>query len=197
MKSHCNCGETAIRQQGHMSLCVKHYRFQQMRTQSTRRGKTSPSRDELESMIPKNMICQSCNRKMNWLSSEGHATVITIQHDRDGTLRLICRSCNARHASFNGDEFYNRDITKKCCPRCREMLPWSSFTIDKSRRWNDANTYCRKCRTKMHGVWRTKNADRENKKHRAYYHMRKNSGNPIPRTSRRADDMLRAREAKP
>lgn len=179
---HCSlCKIPAVIKQGHQWLCVRHYRFRQMRSCARRRGKTVPSCQELELMVPKNMQCPGCSRTMVWRSKEGPATVISLQHDRSGKMRMLCRSCNTRHAAFMGDSFYTHDQTKRVCPRCKQLLDWNHFSTDRTPRWKNKNTYCRQCRTEMHAAWVAKNRERENAKRRDYYHQRKACGNPIPR----------------
>ena len=119
------CEIEAFRKQGHIWLCKKHYRFQQMRVSAKHNGKPVPSYEWLEDTW--NALqgkCPICQREINWLSSDGTSTVITLQHDRCGNLRLLCLSCNTRHASFCGDSFYSADPTKRVCPRCRKELPF-------------------------------------------------------------------------
>ena len=176
------CPAKAVRKQGRIWLCKKHYRFQQMRCNAKRHGKSVPSYEELESLWTESGgRCPTCDRTFNWLSVEGTGTVVSLQHDRNGGRRLLCRSCNTRHASFSGDSFYSTDPQKRICPRCRKSLPLSSFSRDKSRRWKTLNTYCRTCRAALHATWVAKNRKKYNEKRRQYYHRRKASGNPIPR----------------
>ena len=181
MKRFCFCNRRAVIVQGHQSLCPKHYRFQQMRSKAKVTAKKVPTKAELESLIPKDFKCPVCKRDMNWLQRNGADTVITLQHDRNGKVRLLCLSCNVRHASFGGDSFYSHDQTKRVCPSCRNLLPFSEFCTDRTARWKSKGTYCRKCRTVKHNNWIAKNRKRENEKRRDYYYRRKASGNPIPR----------------
>jgi hypothetical protein len=53
---------------------------------------------------------------MNWWLTEGSSTVITLQHDRDGTIRLICKGCNSRHHLHPGDSYYQMPRGHKRCP---------------------------------------------------------------------------------
>ena len=181
MKTCSTCKKTAVIKQGNQWLCEKHYRFGQMRSCAKRHGKKVPSREELDMMIPDPFSCQVCNKPMNWRSKDGTSTVATLQHDRAGTMRIICLSCNSRHASFKDDSFYQHDQSKRSCPRCKQSLELVQFCKDESGRWKSLNTYCRTCRTEMHRQWVNRNKERENEKRREYYHRRKASGNPIPR----------------
>ena len=176
------CDDEAIRKQGRIWLCKKHYRFQQMRVTAKRQGKSVPEYGELERLWQESGgTCKVCNRKLNWLSSEGTCTVITLQHDRQGGTRLLCLSCNTRHASFDGDSFYDANSERRVCPSCRRSLPWDSYTTDNSSRWKNKNTYCKECRNTKHAEWVKRNREKYNEKRREYYHKRIANGCPIPR----------------
>ena len=175
------CAGTALRKQGHIWLCKKHYRFQQMRVRAKRFNSFVPTYQQLQEMLPADMKCVGCARRMVWLSSEDASRVLSLQHDRSGGVRFLCRACNTRHAARVGDSFYKLSIGEKFCPGCNAALPLSAFSTDNSGRWKNRNTYCRECRTARHAAWVSENRSRENAKRRAYYHARKKSGNPIPR----------------
>jgi hypothetical protein len=176
------CGNAAILKQGHQWLCEKHYRFSSMRTRAKRDGKYVPSYEELESMVPGNMTCPSCKRVMNWRQRDGAATVITLQHNRDGTIQFLCLSCNTRHASREGDSFYNENPQmEKRCPICGLVKPLGLFSTDNGKRWKNKKTLCTECSSKSHKEWVNKNRMDHNAKRRAYYHRRIAAGNPIPR----------------
>lgn len=162
-------------------MCEKHYRFAQMRSRSKRDGKLVPSYEWLDAHTPKDMICPTCKRKMNWRQKDGASTVITIQHDRDGELNLICLSCNTRHAQMDDDSFYEFPIDHKLCPRCKVIKPFDSFCTDNGGRWKNKKSTCRECSNKYHAEWVERNRGKYNETRRKYYHERKNSGNPIPR----------------
>ena len=128
------CGEDVFR----LRLCKKHYRFYQMRIVAKRHGKTVPSYEALELLWNKSKgVCEGCGRAVNWLSNEGHSTVITLQHDRSGRIRLLCLSCNTRHASFEDDTFYDQDPNMKTCPCCKRSLPLDQFGTDNLKRWKN------------------------------------------------------------
>lgn len=176
------CDSPAHIKQGRIWLCKKHYRFQQMRSTAKRDNKTVPSYDQLESLwLECQGKCFVCRRAFNWLSVEGRATVVTLQHDRSGSMRLLCVSCNTRHAFFDGDSFYEADQSHRTCPRCEHNLPLSVFAADNYNRWNNKKTYCRACSAKYHAEYVANNRKKYNATRRAYYHRRKAAGNPIPR----------------
>lgn len=168
-------------------------RMLQMRWTAKYHGKTIPSISELENLIPKDMKCPVCSRTMNWFRKEGHSTVITLQHDRDGSHRILCQACNVRHAFREGDSFYQSKDLKRC-QRCGELKPYTDFYADNSKRWQNKFGKCKPCTALIGKEYVSKNRRRFNEKRRAYYHKRKTSGNPIPRSNRHA--MLKQSEAK-
>jgi hypothetical protein len=164
---------------------IKLNRFRQMRTIAKHRGKSVPSMEELEALLPLDMNCPICKRAMNWRSAEGRSTVITLQHDRSGAHRLICHACNTRHAKMAGDSFYALPADHKRCPKCESIKPISEFWKDRSgERWKDTYAYCKSCSAANTRSWRSKNLERAKRYQREYYHARKAAGNPIPRRSK-------------
>ena len=152
-----DCRVQQFRRLGNAKYCPRHYRFATMRTCAKRHGKTVPTWDELESLVPTNLTCQPCGRPMNWLARDGGSTVITLQHDRSGAYRLMCRACNTRHAAHPGDEFYAIPPDMRRCPGCLHVKPLSAFAMDVSR-WLGRTTYCRGCARGRHQAWRTSRA---------------------------------------
>jgi hypothetical protein len=143
--------------QGRIWLCVKHYRFQGMRTSATRADKYAPPYSHLELEFSKcGLICPHCNRYMNWLKKDGDSTVITLQHDRKGTWRFLCGACNTRHSRRDGDSFYSIPINSKMCPRCGTVKLLAEFTSSK-RGWAGRNTYCHSCAARYAVTWRLAN----------------------------------------
>lgn len=178
------CKGTAFIKQGRIWLCKKHYRFQQMRVRAKRKGKEVPSYNLLDEMLylvgSVYMACPACGSKMNWLSSEGKRTVISLQHNRDGTLGFLCRSCNTRHAYFPGDTFYDVPFGHKFCNDCQQVLPFKVFSRDKFRS-DGYRSYCKPCAYLRQKKYISQNRSKYNEKRRRYYHARITAGNPIPR----------------
>ncbi|MGR3218716.1 MAG: hypothetical protein ACUZ8H_02715 [Candidatus Anammoxibacter sp.] len=154
------CNEGAVRKQGRIWLCPKHYRFQQMRVNAKRYWKEVPLYWELENMLSwtEGMVCQPCKRPMNWLSEEGQSTVVTLQHDRSGTMRLICRACNSCHHHYEGDTFYDKPEGTKLCKSCNRILPELDFCKDNSKA-SKLKSYCRECTKEKHYEWRRKRSE--------------------------------------
>lgn len=160
------CDQPSHIRQGRILLCVKHYRFSGMRSRAKRDGKTVPTRDQLEAIIPEPFNCPACRRPMQWLRTLGASSQVTLQHDRSGELKLICLACNTRHAQHPGDSFYDIPEGKKRCPNCDQVLPLAGFAVDRSRPMG-RKSFCRACSSVVHTLWRRKNRDHYNAKQRA------------------------------
>lgn len=174
------CGDLAIRKQGNQNLCSKHYRFGQMRASAKRHGKSVPSHQQLAEMRGANLICPDCGRGMNWLAKDGQVTVASLQHYRDGTMAIVCRSCNTRHAFMDGDEYREMPKDNKLCPRCKKIKPLSEFALDASRSGiAKRKSACRKCSGIQVKQWKESNRDQYNEYQRQYRAKRKAEGNPI------------------
>jgi len=140
--------------------CDKHYRFQQIRHSAHSRGKEVPSLEWLEVNWPKNMECPACHRQMTWRGHPERASCITIQHDREGSTRFLCYSCNVRHARYPDDSFYAIPEGHKPCFDCHKVLPLSDFDFDRrSNSFIGRTVYCRECsRRRRRGYARKKTA---------------------------------------
>ncbi len=157
------CDEVAHIRPKSRWLCKKHYRFTQMRAKCKTLGKRMPSYEWLELESGRiNDKCPSCHRIMNWLKGDGVATVVTLQHDRSGEMRLLCLSCNTRHAYYPDDMFYQRDEAQKWCPRCKQELALDNFKTKKRKsQWLDRETYCIQCNRDRQADWASKQARRK------------------------------------
>lgn len=106
---------------------IKGQRLRQMRRSARTRGKAVPTVEQLEAMLPVDMRCPCCSTQMVWKRCDGQTTVITLQHDRSGEMRLICFRCNARHGQFEGDVFYEFGAEHKLCVGCNTIKPLDQF----------------------------------------------------------------------
>lgn len=181
------CGDKAKRLQGHQHLCAKHYRFGQMRAKAKQDGKAVPTHSELHSMKGADLLCPDCGARMNWLAEEGQATVASLQHYRDKTMAIVCRSCNTRHAAMPGDSYREMPPDSKYCPSCQEAKPLGEFNADRSRSGPlKVQSKCKACNKVAIAKWREKNKVQYNEYQRTKRAERK--------AERGIDAMLAARE---
>ncbi len=140
------CEQPSTRQMGCCQYCNKHYRFKKMRSGAQQKNKYMPSWEELSEMLPKDMICNICNKQMIWHKKLGKLNdVISLQHDNNGDIRLICFACNIGHRNSKlGDEYFNIQKDHKYCPECEKILSIKSFYKNKSKR-DKHNNICKKC----------------------------------------------------
>lgn len=151
------CERPSHIKQGHILLCAMHYRIANMRTRAKRDGKLVPARVAIEALAPSPFECCCCQRPLTWLRENGASQQATLQHDRDGGLRIICLACNTRHAQHPGDTFYAIPGGHKRCPDCEQVLPLASFVIDRSRPVG-RKSYCRPCSAARFKQWSARNA---------------------------------------
>jgi len=150
MPKRCSkCTEPAHSKSGHQWLCVLHYRLRQMQHSARRYNKVAPTDQVLIEMIAAlgpGLHCPVCKRQMNLLASDGQSTCLTLQHDRSGALRLICKRCNNRHQYHPLDSFYDLPAGHKRCPGCRTVKPFAEFYQGSDLRYIDGRrSYCRAC----------------------------------------------------
>lgn len=154
------CDQPGTRFHGSTPYCVIHARFVQMRGGAKTHGKAVPGLAELEAMRSAlvDMRCPHCRRQMHWGRSDGPAaSQITLQHYRDGTMGLLCHSCNSRHAAHAGDDFMSIPVTHKLCRDCGEVKPLEAFGFNRNhQRFNDRHTYCRGCMNARVAAWRSR-----------------------------------------
>ena len=171
------CNLDSVIKQGRQWFCEKHYRFGSMRVHAKRHGKLVPSHDELEKLFDPKMLCPDCNVKMNWRAKDGWATVVSLQHYRDGTLGLVCMSCNSRHGAMKNDDYRDMPKDHKLCPVCQTIKPLVNFGVDNGRSGlAKRKSCCKSCNDVLVNKWRGKNRDKYNEYQRIYRAKRKLSG---------------------
>ncbi len=126
--------------------CPKHYRLHKMKNTASHDKKYDPEYKELEKLIPNEMKCPNCNKKMIWHTGFGKLNdVITLQHNDNGTIILICMECNNGHGhSQLGDKYFNLKRNEKYCPRCKKILYKQMFYNNKAR-YDNLSSVCKKC----------------------------------------------------
>ena len=178
------CDLNATIKQGNQHLCDKHYRFGQMRSKAKKSCKEVPSHTRLNEMVSDHMLCPDCGVKMNWRAKDGRSTVASLQHYRDGSLSIVCLSCNSRHASMEGDSYRDMPKDHKRCPSCKTIKHESEFSADNGRTGRiKRKSICKLCSNEKVKQWRGIKRDEYNAYQRAYREKRKADGDPITRRS--------------
>lgn len=135
-------------------------RLRLMRYASRQRGKAVPSLDRLQAIADALVDgeCPICKRVMIW--SGKVASAATIQHDASGAIRIICKSCNSKHAQLPGDTFYDLKPGELFCHRCNSVKAESEFFRDGRCRPRGRASWCKSCKTLATYEWRKKNPQR-------------------------------------
>lgn len=177
----CVCSSTVTKTRRRQELCDRHYRLRQMRYKATADGVYSPSMIELEQLVDRcGMVCPACGVNMCWMGDGEKKRQVTLQHNRDGTIQLLCLSCNSRHQHFDGDSYYVWDHTKKKCKQCGAVQDKCQFWRNKSNP-DGLQSYCKMCKIARDKLYNSERREQCNAMRRRYYHRRIEEGNPIPR----------------
>lgn len=124
------CGEPATRKWSHSFFCLRHYRFNKMRALANRRRVVVPTLERLEEMWPRDMKCPHCRRDVVWSAGPGagRGSVLSLQHDHGGTIRMLCQSCNSRHRDVPNDGFYAIPPGSRYCRPCNTVKLLTAFS---------------------------------------------------------------------
>lgn len=133
------------------NLCAVHYRMRQMKYDAQASGKVIPDDAVIQSLfdaaIADGMKCPVCGVVMNWRATDGRKTVLSLQHNRDGTFGLMCLGCNVRHQFYPGDDFYSIPAGHRHCKGCNVTKPLTEFSAHRypKRQAVYPRTLCKKC----------------------------------------------------
>lgn len=154
------CGDQSIKRHGRSNMCEKHHRFLQMQKTAKMDKKYTPSLYEIEKLVPADMVCQDCGILMHWIDDERRSSGAVLQHYRDGTLGIVCFSCNVKHGLMPGDSY--RDVPKgfKLCTCCKTMKPISDFGKRSVSEGSYPKSKCKRCDLEAQKKWRSQNLDR-------------------------------------
>jgi hypothetical protein len=162
------CGDDAIKRHGRASMCQKHFRFWQMQRTAKADRKLVPHVYQLESLIPGDMKCPDCGVLMHWIDDDNRSSGAVLQHYRDGTLGIVCLSCNTKHGQMSGDMYRDVPQDHKLCIQCKTVKPLFNFSIRRDGKKPYPVSKCKQCSYEAQLVWRKANPDRYrelNKKH--------------------------------
>lgn len=133
------------------SYCKKHARFVAMRACARRRGKHEPSMEEMERIADglDGMKCPDCGIVMLW-KSRRFRVLATLQHYRDGSIGIVCHTCNVRHSRLPGDVYRELEAGQKFCCMCERRMPLTSFYPENrnaTAKHGEASygAYCKEC----------------------------------------------------
>lgn len=162
------CGVGAVPRHGRVNVCEVHGRLLQMQHAAKADKKYVPSLWELQALIPSGMICKDCNEVMHWVDGENRQRGAVLQHYRDGSLAIVCFSCNTKHGLMPGDMY--RDILRgqKLCRACKTIKPIEAFSVRKDAKKVYPVSKCKPCSHNAYVAWRIANPDKYkalNKKH--------------------------------
>lgn len=162
------CGFDAIKLHGRANLCEKHKRFIQMQKTAKQDKKYSPSIYEIEALVPRDMKCQDCGTTMHWIDNKNRSSGAVLQHYRDGTLGIVCMSCNTKHGQMPGDSYRDVPAGHKLCVCCKTIKPLSLFSKRRDGKVPYPLSKCKQCMADALKKWREKNPEKYkavNKKH--------------------------------
>lgn len=162
------CGDKSIKRHGRSNMCEKHHRFTQMQRTAKADGKYTPSLFELESLTLKDMKCPDCGVEMRWIDDDNRSSGAVLQHYRDGSLAIVCHSCNVRHGFMPGDMYREVPDGHKLCISCKSIKPLSDFNVRRESGKTYPQSKCKSCMHLAHIEWRKKNPEKYkaiNKKH--------------------------------
>lgn len=159
-----HCKEPGNYRNGRQLFCAIHYRMKDMRTKAKVYGKTVPSREQIkilfDILVKNGMRCPGCQCLMHWTVRLGPLrSVVSLQHDRSGQIKLICQSCNTRHHHVKGDLFYEIPKGSKYCCGCNQILTLESFSSS-STSLLAVRSRCRKCSYELKKKWVNANRKR-------------------------------------
>lgn len=89
-------------------------RMTQMKKCAKKAGKYVPTDEEIKNLPGFDLVCPDCGKEMLVTSRNNpkkRNRVMSLQHYRDGTLALVCISCNSRHGKMKGDSY--RDLYRE------------------------------------------------------------------------------------
>lgn len=153
------CGDDAIKRHGRANMCAKHRRFIQMQKTAKQDKKYVPSIYEIEKLVPANMVCQDCGVVMNWIDGD-RAEGAVLQHYRDGTLGIVCLSCNTKHGLMPGDSYRDVPTGHKLCRCCKTIKPRSEFGKRSASEGAYPKSKCKACDLEAQKKWRANNLER-------------------------------------
>lgn len=154
------CGDESIKRHGRSNMCDKHHRFNQMQKVAKMDKKKIPSLWEMESLVPKDMKCPDCKIEMHWIDDEKRSLGAVLQHYRDGSMAIVCHSCNVKHGHMPGDMYRDVPRDSKLCISCKVIKPLTEFNVRRDGAKPYPLSKCKPCSKKVFLDWKKKNSDK-------------------------------------
>lgn len=151
------CGAHSSENYGQRSMCDKHNRFKQMQHTAKQDKKYVPAFVELERLCNSKMICPDCGDQMHWIDNDNRSKGAVLQHYRDGSLGIVCTSCNIKHGALPGDMYKSIPSGHKLCVACRSIKPLAEFYVRRDSKKEYPMSKCKACNHQAHIEWRAKN----------------------------------------
>ena len=171
------CGDQALSFNGRSNLCEKHRRFIQMQKTAKSDKKYVPSLYEIEKIVPKDMSCQDCGISMHWIDNRNRSSGAILQHYRNGTLGIVCLSCNIKHGFMPGDMYRDIPRDNKLCVSCKSIKPLFMFNLRKDGKKPYPLSKCKECCLIAHKKWRLENPEKYKQSNKKHNEKRKLNGN--------------------
>jgi len=170
------CGDSKSKTYKQKNVCVKHGRFLQMQHTARADKKYVPSLYEIEKLVPSDMRCQDCGVVMNWLHVENRKTGAVLQHYRNGTIGIVCTSCNVKHGLMPGDSYKDVPAGHKLCRSCKTIKPLNMFSKRKDGMYIYPLSKCKVCMHQALLLWREKNPEKYKAANKKHNDLRKKKG---------------------
>jgi hypothetical protein len=154
------CGVEAIKRHGRANMCEKHSRFKQMQKCAKSDKKYAPSIYEIEKLVPIDMKCLDCNDVMHWIDDDNRRKGAVLQHYRDGSLGIVCDSCNVKHGFLPNDMYRTIPRDHKLCPTCKTIKPLNFFYVRRDSKVAYPMTKCKECNRKSVLDWKKNNPEK-------------------------------------
>jgi hypothetical protein len=171
------CGADSINRHGRANRCEKHHRFAQMQKTASVDGKYVPSFYELEKLVREDMTCPDCSVQMHWIDDNNRSSGVVLQHYRDGTIGLVCHSCNVKHGQMPGDMYRQIPRGHKLCTACKTIKPLGDFNLRRDSKKPYPLSKCKSCMNSAQLEWRKRNPEQYKKLTQKHNQKRKEALN--------------------
>lgn len=162
-----------------------------MQYSAKKRGKYVPTDQELETLFAKvkssNMVCKHCGKTVIMTSKEGCISeVVTLQHNKDRTLDLICHTCNTGEGNCKHNRPFDMPEGKYICSKCGVMKNASEFGF-RANSFRHHVSACKKCRAKDAIIYRKLHPEKVKESNKKWWEKNGDEYNARRKTKRRTN----------